>query len=221
MTVEEVTTHEPPEFLNPDTDSTPRGLGDYVDSHPSRYGRQGLTRENMLLTALFIAGIACVYFLSLRGGPQTASAQEKLTELRVNNAISGLTQIDNTHETAMEVVHTFYHQASQRQIPLKNLKANPFVFKIPGPVKPVAAAKTKQTPAPVKKANDQAKQAMKEVANLKLQSILTGSHGAMAMISNNLLTKGQRIVGWTVADIEPRRVVLTWRDKTYVLKISQ
>jgi len=59
---------------------------------------------------------------------------------------------------------------------------------------------------------------MAEVRKLRLQSVLVGRQTA-AMVSNNLLTTGQTINGWTVSRIEPREVELTWKDQKYVLEL--
>ena len=62
---------------------------------------------------------------------------------------------------------------------------------------------------------------MSAVHTLSLQSVVTGEHGTMAMISNNLLTVGQRIHGWTVSEIGPRHVVLAWKDRQHVLHMPR
>ena len=64
-------------------------------------------------------------------------------------------------------------------------------------------------------------EAMRIVRGLKLQSVLTGSKGAKALICNNLLREGQMICGWTIKTIQPDKVVLTWKDKRHVLKMPR
>jgi hypothetical protein len=54
---------------------------------------------------------------------------------------------------------------------------------------------------------------------LKLQSVLSG-RTPTAMISNNVLTVGQTISGWTVAEIHPRYVVLTWETHKFELRMG-
>ena len=39
------------------------------------------------------------------------------------------------------------------------------------------------------------------------------------MISNNLLTEGQVIRGWTIVKIQPESVTLKWKDQTVELKM--
>ena len=55
---------------------------------------------------------------------------------------------------------------------------------------------------------------------MRLQSILFGEQ-TVAVISNNLLTEGQQIDGWTVTQIRRRSVTLKWKDKTFVLEMQK
>ena len=179
---------------------------------------------NLLLAVLFVAGIGCVYLLSLRNGPATASAQQKdqelkvesvLTQIRVRSAQTTGGGAVNTHA----LVDTFYYETRQRQVPAEELPGNPFEFKPPvgNPTMPVSA--------PVEEGESNAvgakrlSEAIEAVRQLKLQSVLAGAGGATAMISNNLLTEGQTIAGWTVTKIEGRQVTLTWGDQTYMLRM--
>lgn len=176
---------------------------------------------NLLLVGLFAAGIACLWVLSLHKGPAAACADEATVETTVDNALSQLTPSNgqNSKETAA-VLDTFYYEAKHRQLPLGRLKGNPFVFSRPAravaaPAEPVA------TPVPAPTAGNAAGEALAAAARLSLQSVLMGNHETVAMISNNLLTEGQTIQGWTVTKIEPREVTLTWNEQTYVLHMAE
>ncbi len=176
------------------------------------------TRANLLLVVLALAGAGSIYFLIPSDTLQTASAEQSLTELQVDSALLNLATLDASHGKAMEVVDTFYYQAKQRQIPLEEISRNPFVFKAPELPKPATQPAPKKQPAPLEKIK-KAPQEMEEVKKLVLQSVLTGSRAPVAMISNNLLTEGQKISGWTLTKIDPRSVTLTWKDKTYILRM--
>lgn len=193
-----------------------------VVHNPYRYNR--FNRGNLILAGLFAAGLLGIYLLSLRGGPAIASAEQKTTEMVVDNAITRLNSGEFSElagKKAMEVVNNFYSEAKQRQIPVNKLATNPFVFKPPAetvPTDPVDHASSIPIPSKEPSGLDEA---MKDVEQLRLQSVLTGSHGAMAMISNNLLTEGQTIKGWTVVEIHPRHVILKWNERQYVLKMAK
>jgi hypothetical protein len=194
--------------------------------HTFRAFKQG----NMPLVVLFAAGIACVYLLSLRQGPARASAQQQADELRVESALIQLRVRADEAKTpagsaaamagsAAALVETFYYETKQRQIPPDQLAGNPFEFKPPKKESPksVAALPT-ESEEPLGDATRYG-DALTAVKQLRLQSVLSGPYGATAMISNNLLTEGQVICGWTVSKIQPQSVILTWKDQTYELKM--
>jgi hypothetical protein len=116
-------------------------------------------------------------------------------------------------------VDTFYYETSQRQIPADEMPGNPFEFKPPAADKPVPVATTTGEGESNAVGAKRLSEAMEAARQLRLQSILTGANGATAMISNNLLTEGQTIAGWTVKKIQGRQVTLTWNDQAYELKM--
>lgn len=195
------------------SDAAPRFGGDAL--------RRRLNMPNFVLVGLFLAGVGCLYAMSLHVGPRKASANETSAEAKVDAALTQLTTAPRTAELQKEtrgIVDTFYYEARQRQVPLDKLTGNPFAFE--------AAVDTSRLPAqddaaPAAPVPQGAAEAMAAAAQLKLQSVLRGTHGATAMISNNLLSEGQVINGWTVQSIEPRQVTLTWNDQQYVLKMPR
>jgi hypothetical protein len=198
-----------------------------VEGAPTAVKQAGSTlrafkQGNLPLVVLFAAGLACVYILSLRHGPAKASAQQQADEIRVESALAQLRGLSGESKTkprtAAALVNTFHYETKQRQIPMDQMKGNPFECKFMR-AEPVqlgaAAAESDKSPADTARYEE----AMAAVKQLRLQSILVGSQGATAMISGNLLTEGQVIRGWTVSKIQPRSVTLTWKDETYELKM--
>ncbi|MCE5327964.1 MAG: hypothetical protein LLG01_16270 [Planctomycetaceae bacterium] len=182
-------------------------------------------RTNLMLVVMFLAGIAGIALLALRERPKTASADQQQTEQRVDEALSLLAGGSSLSagDNAKDMVNAFYFQARQRQIPRSGLGCNPFVY-VPAapPAAPAAPAAAPKAPSPAK--NELAKeeaQARQQIEAMVLQSVLSGSSGAVAMISNNLLTEGQSLNGWTVAKIEPRQVTLAWKHLRAVLTLRE
>jgi hypothetical protein len=144
--------------------------------------------------------------------------------MRVDAALQQLTLGGGSKATnAKEVVESFYRAAKDRQIPLSDLEGNPFVYvppKAPAP-EPVKKEEPDKEEAPEDPQADQRAEAIRAVQDLELQSVLLGGRTRSAMISNNLLAEGQTIKGWTVSRIESRRVILTWREETYVLQMAR
>ncbi len=175
-------------------------------------------RGNMLLPVLLIGGVIGVYLLSLTGGPAIASAEQKQTELRVDTMLTALAADPTNGKRAEEVVRSFYCDARQRQVPRKDLRANPFVFVIAGDSSdPGAKPSRREHILRV----EELKEARLMAQELRLQSVMQGPQGSTAVISDKLVQQGQVINGWTVETIEPRRVILKWRDYTHELKLKR
>jgi hypothetical protein len=186
-------------------------------------GRSVLGKGNLLLACLFAAGIGCIYLLRLGGGPQIASAQQQMNQSQVDSVLTAIGSPAGAKDvSASSVVAAFYTQASQRQLPLDGLAINPFVYQ-PPPSKPMTPSSTTQPAAADDLAGKSAAQAlevqMQAAKSLTLQSVLMGKGGATAVISNNLLTEGQTIRGWTISRIGAKEVVLTWKEQSYTLKM--
>ena len=186
---------------------------------------QQLRGGNLLIVAIFAASLIGLYIYSLSRGPKKASAQEKLVEALVDSAIltlRALSQKGPRNSSANDVVKTFYYEAEQRQVPHDKLAGNPFVFT---PLKPTEPVRLEPVEVEKPKVSDSVQKevssALAEVRKLKLQSVMLGSKSTIAVISNNLLSVGQDINGWTVVSIEPRKVVLTWKDQKHVLELQQ
>lgn len=182
-------------------------------------------RGNWILVGLFAAGLASLYLMSLWKGPAAASAEQIQVQSNVEEALSKLIAAPlNTPggKGTSAIVQTFYYDARQRQIPPDKLRNNPFVFRA-AEVRPAPAPVPKvETPAtkPVSDATELT-EATNAVKTLTLQSVVMGTRRRAAIISNNLLTEGQTIQGWTVTEIQPKEVTLTWKDQKHVLRMSQ
>ncbi len=191
---------------------------------PASHLRKALPiKSNLILVVMFVAGIATVYLLSLRSGPRKASAQQIEVERKVDIALEAMKVLPSKRGEAKNLINTFYYEMQQRQIPISHLKGNPFTFLPPDTPVPKLDSRAPDkvvdhSPAPdAKKERDDA---LKAAGELKLESVLMGTR-TMAMISNNLLARGQQISGWTIVEIRSREVVLKWRGETYVLKMPE
>ena len=177
----------------------------------------------MVMVGVFRAGIAGLYLLSRGNRPAEASAEQRLVEARVDSALLELDQAGGPDRAGpgkkLSVVERFYHDSRSRQIPLGDLRSNPFVFK-PPPGKRKAAVALGGTKPKKPAVSPQWRQASEAARRMRLQSILFGQQ-TVAVISNNLLTEGQQIDGWTVTRIRPRSVTLKWKDRTFVLEMQK
>lgn len=186
--------------------------------------RSKLNRTNLLLIGLFAIGVASVYFLSLRKGPAKASARDQAVEQQVDSFISGSRAASGSglrSEEGQRLVEAFYEDITSHQVPLEELKTNPFAFagsgEPAGPAEETARRPTAEELAHLKrKAEVQA-----EFGKLALQSIMMSPRGGTAIINNNFVSEGQQLGSFKVAKINARDVLLIWEDIPYTLKIVE
>jgi hypothetical protein len=186
-----------------------------------------LTRPTLMLLGMFAAGLGGLYAVGFRGGPSTALADQTLVDAKVEAALSLMSAAPTASEIesqsrAKAIVNEFYTAARQRQIDLDGLRGNPFIFRplSPEPNEPNDSP-AKQPDPPQPSVDKEEQEAMKAVEALALQTVLVGKTDTIARISNNLVTTGQTIQGWTVVRIGPKEVELSWRDKRHVLRMSR
>jgi len=183
-------------------------------------------RANIVLAVLFMAGMALVYFMSMHDQTTKADPLEMASETIVNHAVKQFQDnpgsvtgdtpdADERNTSPVELAREMITGTAKRQIPLKELKSNPFVL-APGkrtkPKKPKETKPVGLTPGAT---------AVQRAEALQLQSIVTANNRSLAIISDRLLTVGQEIAGWRVHGIGNGQVILKRGDLTYVLRVKQ
>lgn len=212
------------EQIEPDVDGNSGG----VSRHQKRNSyKTQMMRSNIFLIVLFIGGAAAVYGLSLRKGPAEASAEQQTVEIQVDSAILRIANEEpnkakapSSGQITSQILENFYDRIAERQIPLSDLKKNPFVFVPTAPPKPIVV-KNSSDPKAVEKSPEEKRREETTAAfkTLHLQSVMMGRDGGTALISNNLLTAGQTIEGFKIKSISPRLVVLVRDGKEFVLEM--
>ena len=184
---------------------------------------RSLGQGNLMLIAMFLTTLGGLYLLSEWRGPTRATAENRTAEHQVDDALARLDGNGRakTHTDVKALVDGFYGQAKERQIVLADLACNPFVYQ-PVRMRPSVVPKAPATPTPTQVERTQrVEDALKDAQALRLQSVLVGQGQNSAIISNNLLTVGQKIRGWTVKTIRSRQVVLSWQGHTYILRMPE
>jgi hypothetical protein len=181
-----------------------------------------LSRNNLVLAGLFLGGIAVIAVLHFKAGPQTAAAASTANDTQMDTLLASLTQVKNDCRSAASssVIHQFYFEAKQRQVPPEQLTGNPFRMVLPqAPPAPAELQGPPQAAAPDPEVLALA-EALDNIRDLTLQSVLTGSSGATAIVSNEVLTVGQNVRGWTVVEIAPKQVVLQWKSHRHIMTMK-
>ncbi len=183
-------------------------------------------RANIVLAVLFLAGMGLVYFMSMHDETTKADPMEVARETIVDHAVKQFqtdpgsmtgdsSNADKPDENPVELAREMITGTAKRQVPLKELKDNPFVLargKRTEPKTPKKAKPVGLTPGAT---------AVQQAEALRLQSIVRANDRSLAIISDRLLTVGQEIAGWRVQEIGIGQVILKQGDLTYVLRIKQ
>lgn len=181
--------------------------------------RMGNTTIAMI--GLFAVGVAAVAFLSLRSAPQTASAKDQAVEQQVDTFIASAASQSEDQQAAVDenVVDGFYHYSSRQQVPLEELRKNPFVLDHSGSRE---ASRGNEQPDPNSVAAQKRREdLLKQLSKLKLQSVMMGSRGGTAIINNNFVTEGQALEGFTVVKILPDEVHMRSEGLLFQLRLSR
>jgi hypothetical protein len=212
------------------SDETKRGENPEVDGSPIQGPPNkiyGINRSTAMMGLMFLGGLTWVFFASRQFTPVEMSEEDRKNQTYIDAGLQNMMKISSGKEKHREkmrgMIRSIYFEAKNRQIPMDELKHNPFVFepavaKAPKP-EPV---KTRPVDTPKRKPEDDKPPEPVEqpppIDGLRLQSVLLGNP-ASAMISGSMVNEGQTLQGWKIVKIEASRVVLQWKDRQYVLRM--
>jgi len=179
----------------------------------------GMQRSTVMLSVMFLGGIAWVLFVSRQLDPAGQLPGEDVRKSLVSAGLVDMERLatapKNYRDRTETMKRVIYYQARHRQIPLEDLKENPFMLlplqKNTSPPEPETQPAVVEEPPPEP-------EPAPKIDDLRVQSIVVGENSC-AMISGHLVTEGQCLRGWAVADIKEDRVVLQWKDQRRVLKM--
>lgn len=178
-----------------------------------------------MLAGMFAITTVCIYSLARYDGAAMASVKPAPIEQQIHNVLTRLesrSPKDSQSHRVSDTIKIFYRDIGQQQIPLDQLRGNPFVFTVPGGLGP--PKQDDQASSATPDAGRQAialSEALRAAGQLQLQAVLKNSQGRSIIISGSLLSEGQMINGWTVSEIHARKVVLEWNGHTYVLSMPR
>jgi hypothetical protein len=175
-----------------------------------------VSKATLGMIGLFLAGAAVVGILSLRGGPSKADAKDQAVETRVETFINQNQRdggLAKDFQETKKVVDAFYNYASRHQVPVEDLKANPFVFD--QSKKGAGAAKAADTS---KETARRQAELQGELGKLTLQSVMMGARGGTAIVNNNFVAEGHKLGSFTVTKIQPGQVQLTCEGAMFLLR---
>jgi hypothetical protein len=177
-----------------------------------------LSRSTLVMFFILVVGAGGLYFMYRQAGPKSAGAAVTKDAVDAHQTISTFLSGGDASVRSMEkllkntekVVQQFVKYPSLTQIPLADLRTNPFRQH-----EDVTKTDTGPTSEELEKARREKERqaALKSVQELQLQSIMFSDNRRACMINNSLYREGQQIDDFTVDKISPQSVVV--RDGPY------
>ena len=170
-------------------------------------------RSTIVLAALFITGLCCLWFMIKKTTPQAASAAvDDAEEVKLESAITRVkTEVFGRMD---QIVNKFYEFSDVLQVQVGELVKNPFRLELF--LDSVKEDMETQNAAPEIDVEELWKQHIKQKAEgLELSSIMQSDsdRGNCCMVGNSILYKGDCVEGFKVIEIGDDFVKLEWESK--------
>lgn len=189
--------------------------------------RKVLTQGTMLMLLVFVIAAGTLWGMRLSQREAAASKSSKEVEKKIDDALKKFgaatgpqapmnpTDIDKILEGTDAIVEVFATDAVQRQVPIEQIKKNPFVLPIFG------SAQSGPDPLEMEgmAAMRQQETLRREMEGMKLQSIVLGAV-PVAIIDGELVQVGQHLGSFVVRRINQMSVDLEFGGQVLVLKME-
>jgi hypothetical protein len=172
--------------------------------------KKPLSKGTVAMFLILSAAAAGTYFMYVRTGPQTASASaspqaQQVIKQFMSDKDKNLVTMQKMLRDTESVVQQFLNYPSMTQVPLKDLKTNPFRV---GSVEPGAPVANVDDAKEKKRREEERQAALRAVQALNLQSVMVSGNRAACMINNTMYTEGQQIDAFTIERIAPNSVIV-------------
>jgi hypothetical protein len=187
--------------------------------------RKPLNRNALMLVVILAIGAGGTWFMYQRtAGPSAASAATAepsvaAAEAAVSDFMKGghnnITLLRKLLDGTAKIIDQFRDYTNVMQIPLSDLKSNPFHFAL-------AKAPAEQDPEELakKKREEQRAAVLKAAQGLQLQSVVIRGNRKACMVSNSMYQEGEAVNGFLVEKISPNSVVVSRDGFRFELKMA-
>jgi hypothetical protein len=189
--------------------------GEYGDEAVVAESKAPVNRGTLVMFAIMILAAGALYVMYKRTSPAPASAAVKSASAEANKTISkflsggdkSIKSMEQLLKNTEKVVQQFLNYPSLTQVPLGDLRTNPFKQFVESP-KTAADAGPSQDTLDKKRREEHRLAVLKAVQGLQLQSIMFSESRRACMINNSLYREGQSIDNFSVEKISPASVVV-------------
>jgi hypothetical protein len=185
--------------------------------------KKPLNQTAMMLFLIVLVGGAGTYFMYYKNGPQSAKAadpQVAKAEATISDFMKTGSQnvslLKSLLEGTAKIVEQFKLYPNMTQIPLADLKANPFHFTN-------YKAAPEEDPAEIarKKKEEQRVAVLKAVQTLQLQTVVVRGERKACMINNTMYQEGDQVEQFTLEKINPNAVIVKSGSFRFELKMTK
>jgi hypothetical protein len=184
--------------------------------------RKPLNRNMMMLVVILTIGGAGTYFMYWKTGPASAKAADPVAvqaEAAITDFMKGgrnnITLLRKLLDGTAKVIDQFRDYTNVVQVPLSELKSNPFHFAL---AKQAAGEDAEE--AARKKHEEMRAAVLKAAQGLQLQSVVIRGTRKACMINNTLYQEGEAVDGFLVEKISPNAVVVHKESFRFELRMS-
>src|SRR5450432_1805114 len=175
--------------------------------------KQPMSRSTLVMFAILIIGAAGLYFMYRKAGPQNAGAaivadNSDTAKQTISTFLSGgdvnVKSMEKLLHNTEKVVQQFVNYPKLTQVPLSDLRTNPFRQHVATPKneEPSSDAMAKKQREEQRMAN------LKAVQMLSLQSIMSSETRKACMINNTMYREGGIVDDFTIEKISPSSVIV-------------
>ena len=187
--------------------------------------KKPLNRSTIVTFVVLVIGAGGVWFMYQRTGPNKAAAADQeavAAKTTINNFLSGGSEnirlMESMLRNTQKVVQQFLNYPSMTQVPLSDLRTNP--FRVRGETS--AGDKTALSEAAEKRRREEERlTALRAVQNLQLQSIMFGGSRRACMVNGAMYTEGQTIDGFAIETINQASVVVKSGPYRFELRLQR
>jgi hypothetical protein len=183
-------------------------------------GAKGGKNKVYLVGGLAVVAAAVIWFMFFRSGPQSAQAgtnpNDGGSQIKEFLDSGNINMMKQTLKETEKIVKQFRSYPGKTQVPLEQLRSNPFRELAPKADAPVAA-----NSRDAERAEELHKQAIAAVADIKLQSIVRGSKVRACMINNTLYKEGQQIGILKIEQVTTNSVIVSSGQYRFEIKMKE
>lgn len=183
-------------------------------------GAKGGPNKLYLAGGAAVVAAGVIWFMFFRSGPQSAQAgtnpNDGGSQIKEFLDSGNINMMKQTLKETEKIVKQFRSYPGKTQVPLEQLRSNPFRELAPKADAPVAT-----NSRDAERAEELHKQAIAAVADVKLQSIVRGSKVRACMINNTLYKEGQQIGILKIEQVTTNSVIVSSGQYRFEIKMKE